>query len=115
MSSSDHFASLTDNQKTHVLTVTNLLKFNKVVESDIVIFGSALHLIQADIDRIRMQYSIYVDTQVYNIMLKWRNTSVKMATLGRFTKSLMDAEAAGARIYWDVFYKGVKEVAPLKS
>eukprot|EP00105_Crassostrea_gigas_P001611 XP_011413851.1 PREDICTED: death domain-containing protein CRADD [Crassostrea gigas] len=106
----DHLTSLTDNQKTHVLTEANLLKFNKVVGSDIEIFGKALQLKQADIDSTRMENSHSVATQIHKIILKWRNRNGKMATLGTFTKSLMDAEAAGASVDWDVFDQGVKEV-----
>lgn len=106
----DHLTSLTDNQKTHVLTEINLLKFNKVVGSDIEIFGKALQLKQADIDSTRMENSNSVATQIHKIILKWRNRNGKMATLGTFTKSLMDAEAAGASVDWDVYDQGVKEV-----
>nr|XP_011413852.2 uncharacterized protein LOC105318426 isoform X1 [Crassostrea gigas]XP_011413853.2 uncharacterized protein LOC105318426 isoform X1 [Crassostrea gigas] len=106
----DHFASLTDDRKTHVLVNTDLLKFNKVVGSDIEIFGKALQLKQADIDGIRMVNSLSVPTQVHQIIQMWKSKNGKLATLGRFTKNLMDAEAAGARIYWDVFDQGVKEV-----
>lgn len=110
LSSSDHFASLTDKRKTHVLVSTDLLKFNKVVGSDIEIFGKALQLKQADIDSTRMENSNSVATQIHKIILKWRNRNGKMATLGTFTKSLMDAEAAGASVDWDVYDQGVKEV-----
>lgn len=115
LSSSDHFASLTDERKTHVLVSTDLLKFNKVAGSDIEIFGKALQLKQADIDGIRMVNPLSVPTQVHQIIQMWKNKNGKLATLGRFTKNLMDAEAAGARIYWDEFYKGVKEVTSSKS
>lgn len=108
LSSSDHFASLTGKRKTHVLVSTDLLKFNKVAGSDIEIFGKALQLKQADIDGIRMVNPLSVPTQVHQIIQMWKNKNGKLATLGRFTKNLMDAEAAGARIYWDEFYKGVE-------
>lgn len=115
LSSSDHFASLTDKRKTHVLVSTDLLKFNKVAGSDIEIFGKALQLKQADIDGIRMVNPLSVPTQVHQIIQMWKNKNGKLATLGRFTKNLMDAEAAGARIYWDEFHKGVEQVTSLKS
>lgn len=106
----DHFTSLTDNQKSHILTEQNLLKFNTVVVRDIEIFGKALQLRQADIDTCRMESPNSVTTQIHKIILKWRNRNGKMATLGTFTKSLMDAEAAGASVDWDVFDQSVKEV-----
>lgn len=108
----DHLTSLTEDQKTYVLTEQNLLKFNRVVGSDIEIFGKALLLRQADIDTTRMENSNSATTQIHKIILKWRNRNGRMATLGRFTKSLMDAEAAGAFVDWDVFDQGVKEVTP---
>lgn len=106
----DHFTRLTDRQRTHILTEHDLLKFNKVVGSDIEIFGKALKLKQTDIDASRVENSNSFTTLIHKIILKWKNTNARNATLGLFTKGLQDAEAAGASIDWDIFIEGVKDV-----
>lgn len=106
----DHFTRLTDRQRTHILTEHNLLKFNKVVGSDIEIFGKALKLKQTDIDASRVENSNSFTTLIHKIILKWKNTNARNATLGLFTKGLQDAEAAGASVDWDIFIEGVKDV-----
>lgn len=88
-----------------------MLKFNKVVGSDVEIFGKALKLRQADIDAIRVENSNSFTTLVHKIILKWRNVNAKGATLGLFTKGLQDAEAAGASVDWEIFSEGVKVVS----
>lgn len=97
----DHFTRLTGRQRTHILTEHDLLKFNKVVGSDIEIFGKALKLKQTDIDASRVENSNSFTTLIHKIILKWKNTNARNATLGLFTKGLQDAEAAGASIDWD--------------
>lgn len=87
-----------------------MLKFNKVVGSDIEIFGKALKLKQADIDASRVENSNSFTTLIHKILLKWRNINAKNATLGLFTKGLQDAEAAGASVDWEIFSEGVKDV-----
>lgn len=106
----DHFTQLTDRQRRHILTEHNLLKFNKVVGSDIEIFGKALKLKQADIDASRVENSNSFTTLIHKIILKWRNSNARNATLGLFTKGLQDAEAAGASVDWDIFIEGVNDV-----
>lgn len=106
----DHFTRLTDRQRTHILTEHNLLKFNKVVGCDIEIFGKALKLKQTDIDASRVENANSFTTLIHKIILKWKNTNARNATLGLFTKGLQDAEAAGASVDWDIFIDGVKDV-----
>lgn len=88
-----------------------MLKFNKVVGSDIEIFGKALKLRQADIDATRVENSNSFTTLVHKIILKWKNVNAKRATLGLFTKGLQDAEVAGASVDWEIFSEGVKFVS----
>ncbi|XP_022295871.2 death domain-containing protein CRADD-like [Crassostrea virginica] len=106
----DHLADLSESQKSHILTEHNLLKFNKIVGSDLEILGKALELRQADIDNARMENTHSAITQIHKIILKWKNRKGKNATLGTFTRCLMNAEEAGANVDWDVFDKGVEAV-----
>ena len=87
-----------------------MLKFNKIVGSDLEILGKALELRQADIDNARMENTHSAITQIHKIILKWKNRNGKNATLGTFTRCLMNAEEAGANVDWDVFDKGVEAV-----
>ena len=87
-----------------------MLKFNKIVGSDLVILGKALELSQNDIDTARMPNPLSASTQIHNIIVKWKNRNGKNATLGTFTSCLMNAEEAGANVDWDVFDKGVEAV-----
>ena len=87
-----------------------MLKFNKIVGSDLVILGKALELRQADIDGARIGNPHSAITQIHKIILKWKNRNGKNATLGTFTRCLMNAEEAGANVDWDVFDKGVEAV-----
>ena len=87
-----------------------MLKFLKIVGSDLDILGKALELSQADIEWARMKNPHSAENQIYKIILKWQNRNGKNATLGTFTSCLMNAEEAGANVYWDVFDKGVEAV-----
>ena len=87
-----------------------MLKFNKIVGSDLEILGKALELSQNDIDMARMKNPLSAFTQIQNINSKWKNRNGKNATLGTFTRCLMNAEEAGANVDWDVFDKGVEAV-----
>ena len=87
-----------------------MLKFNKIVGSDLEILGKALELRQADIDTARMENTHSAITQIHKIIVKWKNRNGKNATLGTFTSCLMNAEEAGANVDWDVFDKGVEAV-----
>lgn len=78
--------------------------------SDIEIFGKALKLKQADIDASRVENPNSFTTLIHKIILKWRNSNARNATLGLFTKGLQDAEAAGASVDWDIFIEGVNDV-----
>ncbi|XP_061187823.1 death domain-containing protein CRADD-like [Saccostrea echinata] len=103
----DHFAKLTDAQKSHYLTEQNLLKFNKCFGSDVEIVGKALLLTQSDIDVIRMENPYSAITQIHKIILRWKYKNGRNATLGELTRCFMDAENAGARVDWDKFDQGV--------
>nr|XP_022301225.1 death domain-containing protein CRADD-like [Crassostrea virginica]XP_022301226.1 death domain-containing protein CRADD-like [Crassostrea virginica] len=106
----DQLADLSESQKSHILTEHNLLKFNKIVGSDLEILGKALELRQPDIDNARTENPHSAITQIHKIILKWKNRNGKNATLGTFTHCLMNAEEAGANVDWDVFDKGVEAV-----
>ena len=87
-----------------------MLKFLNIVGSDLDILGKALELSQPDIDRARRDNPHSAENQIYKIMIKWKYRNGKNATLGTFTSCLMNAEEAGANVYWDVFDKGVEAV-----
>jgi hypothetical protein len=106
----DRLAELSEEQKSHLFTELNLLRFNKVVGSDIELLGKTLGLAQADIDVIKMENTHSGATQIHKVILKWKHRNGRNATLGKFTQLLMDAEAAGATVDWDQYYEGVNRV-----
>ncbi|XP_056015101.1 probable serine/threonine-protein kinase pats1 [Ostrea edulis] len=94
-----------------VLSESDLLKFNKMIGSDMELIATCLGLSEVEMDRLKMENPTSMSNVVQKILLTWKRKRGPTATLENLEKSLQDAERdTTASVDWSVINRAKEDI-----
>lgn len=72
-------------------TDKELLLVSKHIGADFELLGVSLGLTSAQIDHIRMNHSFSVQTQIFQMLIAWKNKEGRQATVRKFLEAVRDS------------------------
>lgn len=72
-------------------TDKELLSVSKLIGADFQLLGVGLGLTNAQIEQIRMNHSFSVQTQIFQMLIAWRNKEGREATVKKFLEAVNDS------------------------